>query len=193
MLKHPTYNHFGPQISKIVARKQLGIPDGKKVLLFFGFIRHYKGLDLFLNILQEIRKKIPDIYLVVAGECFGSFESYQMIINANCLEEYIKCDIKYIQNSLIPIYFSSADIFLMPYRSATNSWVMEIAKYYKLPILASSIEAFKGQSDYHVNLVNMNNAAAVIWEINNIYTSGLDRVNNDLTWEKFSQEIVRLI
>ena len=80
--------------------------------------------------MSEIIKIIPDCHLVIAGECFGPFDNYEKIIFNKNLEKFTTCHIKYIENSQIPLYFSAADALIMPYRTATNSGVMEIANFY---------------------------------------------------------------
>ena len=69
LVSHPLYDNFGAIISKADARKQLHLPDNEKIILFFGFIRKYKGLDLLL----EAMAKSPDIHVLIAGECYEEF------------------------------------------------------------------------------------------------------------------------
>ena len=66
----PVFSQFGEPVSVIVARKYLSLPQDKNILLFFGFIRKYKGLDILLRALPEIIKENPKIHLLVVGECF---------------------------------------------------------------------------------------------------------------------------
>jgi len=130
MISHPVYDQFWPPVWKEEARRKLQIPIDKKVLLFFGFIRPYKGLDTLLWIMPELIAQHPNIHLIIAGECFGSFESYQKIIDNLCLSEYITLHLKYIPNSDIPIYFGASDLLVMPYRHITNSGIENIGKVY---------------------------------------------------------------
>ncbi len=133
---HPNYEHFGEKIDKLEARKLLGIPLDKKVLLYFGFIRNYKGLDLLL---QAFANLSDDYYLIIAGECYGSFDKYQAIINENNLQSRIFLELKYLKDSQIAPYFSSADVCVLPYRSATQSGIVGIAYHFGLPIIATNV------------------------------------------------------
>ena len=77
---HPLYNHFGSKINKNEACRKLGIHPSKKNLLFFGLIRDYKGLDLLIEAMGQLNE---DYHLIIAGECYGSFEKYQTLIDAS--------------------------------------------------------------------------------------------------------------
>lgn len=130
MIQHPIYDQFGPPVPQKEARHKLQIKSDKKVLLFFWFIRLYKGLDILLSIMPQLIAKYPNIHLIIAGECFGSFEMYQQIIDSLDLSEYITLHVKYIPNTDISNYFGACDLLVMPYRSVTNSGIENIAKIY---------------------------------------------------------------
>lgn len=133
---HPNYEHFGKRLSKIEARKKLGIPENKKILLYFGFIRHYKGLDIFLEAFSQLD---DEYFLIVAGECYGSFDKYQKIIDNNNLSNRILLQLEYLKDSEISPYFSAADVCVLPYRSATQSGIVGIAYHFGLPIIATDV------------------------------------------------------
>lgn len=133
---HPNYEHFGERLCKIEARKMLGIPENKKVLLYFGFIRHYKGLDILLEAFSELG---DEYFLIVAGECYGSFDKYQKIIDNNNLGNRILLQLEYLKDSEISPYFSAADVCVLPYRSATQSGIVGIAYHFGLPIIATDV------------------------------------------------------
>ncbi len=130
IIPHPVYDQFGPPVWQKQAQKVLQIPPGKKVLLFFWFIRPYKGLDTLLSIMPQLILMHPNIHLIIAGECFGSFEIYQKLIDGLDLSKYITLHLKYIPNNDIPNYFGACDLLVMPYRSITNSGIENIGKVY---------------------------------------------------------------
>lgn len=130
MIPHPLYDQFWFRVELKEARWILQIPDNKKLLLFFWFIRLYKGLDLLLLIMPRLIVRFPNIHLLIAWECFGDFKIYQKIIDNLCLSEYITLHLKYIPNSDIPIYFGASDLLVMPYRHITNSGIENIGKVY---------------------------------------------------------------
>ncbi len=130
IILHPVYDQFWLPVWQAEARRKLGISADKKLLLFFGFIRPYKGLDILLWIMPQLIKQYPSIHLLVAGECFGSFEVYQRIIDDLNLSQYITLHLRYISNTDIPNYFGACDLLVMPYRTMTNSGIENIGKIY---------------------------------------------------------------
>lgn len=137
---HPLYNHYGNTIDKLEARKSLNIPLDKKVILFFGFIRDYKGLDILI----ESMKELDDSYhLVIAGEVYGSFRKYQEIIDKYSLQNKIILHIKYIPDGKVSIYFSAADVTILPYRSGTQSGIIGISYHFDVPVIAADTGGLK--------------------------------------------------
>ncbi len=80
--------------------------------------------------MPQLIKQYPSIHLLVAGECFGSFEVYQRIIDDLNLSQYITLHLRYISNTDIPNYFGACDLLVMPYRTMTNSGIENIGKIY---------------------------------------------------------------
>ena len=133
-MPHPLYDHFKTHEGD--AKKELNLDPSKKYLLFFGFIRDYKGLDLLLESLS----KLDDSYhLIIAGEVYGSFDKYDKMISDLNLSERIVKHVKYISDDEVPIYFSAADLCVLPYKSATQSGIVGISYNFDLPILATDV------------------------------------------------------
>lgn len=133
---HPLYDHFGDKLDKAEARKKLGVPEHSKALLFFGFIRKYKGLDLLIRTLYDL----PDDYhLIIAGETYEDFEPYQKMINDLRLQERVSLNIRYINDEEVPTFFSAADACVLPYRSATQSGIVGISYHFDLPLIATKV------------------------------------------------------
>ena len=86
-----------------------------------------------------------DYHLIIAGECYGSFEKYQALIDASPAKERIFVHCEYISDEEIPIYFSAADALVPPYRSATQSGVVSVAYNYDLPMLSTPVGDFQEQ------------------------------------------------
>lgn len=137
---HPLYNHFGKKIDREEACAKLGVSPAKKNLLFFGLIRDYKGLDLLIEAMGQLGE---DYQLIIAGECYGSFEKYQTQINASPAKERISARSAYVSDEEIPLYFSAADALVLPYRSATQSGVVSVAYNYDLPMVSTPVGDFK--------------------------------------------------
>jgi glycosyltransferase involved in cell wall biosynthesis len=140
VLPHPLYDHYGNKIEKAEARKKLGIPSDKKVMLFFGLIRSYKGVDLILEALAELDESY---YLIIAGEVYGSFDKYKEIIKKNLLENRVLLQTKFIPESEIALYFSAADVCVLPYRSGTQSGIEGISYHFGLPVIVTDVGGLK--------------------------------------------------
>ncbi len=137
---HPLYSHFGKKIDPIEARKKLNIPTGKKIILFFGFIRDYKGLDLLINAMENANN---DYHLVIAGEVYGDFEKYHQLIQSKQLGNKITQHVRYIADNEVPLFFSAADVCMLPYKSATQSGITSISYHFDLPIIATDVGGLK--------------------------------------------------
>jgi glycosyltransferase involved in cell wall biosynthesis len=137
---HPLYDHFGKSVEKTEARKSLGLDTDKKILLFFGFIRDYKGLDLLISAM----KNLPEDYLlVIAGEVYGDFSKYDRQIGDLGVSDKIKKFVRYINDDEVPLFFSAADVCVQPYKSATQSGIVGISYHFNLPVIATDVGGLK--------------------------------------------------
>jgi len=132
---HPIYDTYGEPLKKAAARHLLALPESALVVLFFGFIRKYKGLDLLLEALTQT----PDIHLVVAGECYEDWIFYQKIIQENGLEGRIHLFNEFIPAEQVRVFFSAADLIVQPYRSATQSGISQIAYHFEKPMVVTNV------------------------------------------------------
>jgi len=134
----PVYQIFPkPDLDKRAAKKNLGIEPSRPVLLFFGIVRPYKGLDILLAAMPEVRKAFPKVLLVVAGEFWGDPARYQAHIQNLDIEEAVRIDNRYIPNEEVALLFAAADLVVAPYRRVTGSGVIQLAKGFGVPIVAS--------------------------------------------------------
>ena len=138
-LAHPIYNIFGNAIPRSEARKKLGLADDAQVLLFFGFIRKYKGLDIAIAAMPEILKKYPKAMLIAAGESYTGDEEYRSQITQLGLGDHVKLYTDYIANDMVKDYFSAANAAVLPYRSATQSGIVQIAYNFDTPVIATNV------------------------------------------------------
>lgn len=139
-LAHPVYENFGVPMNADEARRKLGIASDAPVLLFFGFIRKYKGLDIIIRALPELLKSYPTMQLVVAGESYSGEEDFRALIKElNIPSENLKLFTDYIPNSDVSLYFSAANVVVLPYRSATQSGIVQIAYNFDVPVIATDV------------------------------------------------------
>ncbi|MCC7331538.1 MAG: glycosyltransferase [Flavobacteriales bacterium] len=136
---HPLYNNFGNGKSKREARKNLGLLDSDKILLFFGIIRKYKGLDILLKAIANNHVKKLDVKLIVAGEFYEDEAEYRKIIHENSLETQVILVNSFIPNNQVSNYFCAADLVVLPYRNATQSGVTQIAYHFEKPMLITNV------------------------------------------------------
>lgn len=136
---HPMYESFGPQLEKADARKKLGLQEDGKYLLFFGFIRKYKGLDILLRAFADKRIQEAGIKLIIAGEYYDKPDDYQAIIKECNLENALVQANDFIPDSEVSTYFSAADMVVQTYKTATQSGVTQIAYYYHNPMLVTDV------------------------------------------------------
>lgn len=136
---HPLYDNFGAAVSKSFAKKQLGLEDGINYILFFGFIREYKGLDLLIKAFaDEHFRKLP-VKLLIAGEFYIDGKPYLELIDKLRLKDYIVLRTEFIENSEIVNYFCACDIVAQPYKDATQSGVTQIAYHFDKPMLTTNV------------------------------------------------------
>lgn len=132
---HPLYDHYGDPVDRTEARKKLNIPFNKKVILFFGFIRDYKGLDLLIESMKDLS---DDYSLLIAGEVYGDFKKYDDLINKFGVQNKIIKHVEYIPENEIPMYFSASDVCVLPYKSATQSGIVGISYHFNLPVIVTN-------------------------------------------------------
>lgn len=136
---HPIYDSYLPPVPKEVACKHLGIDPNGKYLLFFGFIRKYKGLDIMLHAMKDERIKQAGIKLIIAGEYYDDRETYEQLIEKYILKDHILPFTDFIPNNEVHYYFSAADAVVQPYRSATQSGITQVAYYFEKPMIVTNV------------------------------------------------------
>lgn len=144
LIKHPLYSNYGERIDTAQARKEIFGAEADnlgdcKVLLFFGLIRDYKGLDLLLNAMPLLG---PKYKLIVAGEPYTSKEKYVKIVNSiedEQIRKNIILDFNFVPDSKVKTLFSAADLCVLPYRTATQSGISSVAWNFDTPIVATPV------------------------------------------------------
>lgn len=138
-LPHPIYDIFGEKVDKSAALKHLQLNSTDKHILFFGFIRKYKGLDLLLEAMADERIAQMGLKLIVAGEYYEDATYYNQIISKNNLKNNIILKTEYIPTEEVRYYFCAADMIVQPYRTATQSGVTQIAYHFERPMLVTNV------------------------------------------------------
>lgn len=138
-IEHPVYKRFGDPVPRAEARAVLDLPDDAPVILFFGFVREYKGLHVLLKALPEVLERLSDLHLVVAGEPYDDPERYRRLIRGHGLDDHVHWHDAYVPSGEVPNYFCAADLVVQPYVSATQSGVAQIATHFERPMVVTDV------------------------------------------------------
>lgn len=146
MLIEPTYDQFfvGKKISKFQAKKQLGLKGN--VILFFGFVRPYKGLKYLLDVIPRVLKKV-NLTLLIVGEFWEDKQEYLKQIEESGISKYVKIVDSYIPNQKVPLYLSAADALVLPYTTATQSAILQVAFGFNKPVITTNVGSFSDLVD----------------------------------------------
>ena len=195
---HPIYDNFGDIVSKEEARKHLGLPVHEKIILFFGFIRKYKGLDLLLEAMNNSRIKEANIKLLIAGEFYDNKDEYETIISKHDLANSLYLRTQFIDNSEVKYYLGAADFVIQPYKHATQSGVTPLAYHFEKPMLVTNVGGLADLVPHlKVGVVAEPNANAIASGIVQLYELGethflkhLCEEKKKFSWEHLTTAII---
>lgn len=139
---HPLYDNFGAAVPKTTAREKLGLPQQRPILLFFGFIRHYKGLDLLLRAMKLLTAQYPAgtaPLLLIAGEFYEDPEMYKNLIRELDIADQLILRTDFIPDSEVRYFLCAADAVVQPYRNATQSGVTPLAYHFEKPMIVTNV------------------------------------------------------
>jgi glycosyltransferase involved in cell wall biosynthesis len=136
---HPIYDNFGQPLDKNIAKQSLNLEMKTKYILFFGFIRDYKGLDLLLRAMTDDRIRKMGVKLLVAGEFYTDSAPYYHLIEDLGLKDVVEMHTDFIADSKVGLYFSASDVVVQPYKTATQSGVTQIAYHFEKPMITTNV------------------------------------------------------
>ena len=136
-IPHPIYDIFGEKVDKKTALQRLGLHLNDKYLLFFGFIRKYKGLDILLRALSD--KRLKEVKLIVAGEFYDDPQEYHDLIADLGIQNQVILKSDFIPSEEVKYYFCACDMVVQTYRMATQSGVTQIAYHFERPMLVTDV------------------------------------------------------
>lgn len=166
-IPHPIYDNYGQPVTRQAAVKELGLDPNNRYLLFFGFIRAYKGLDLLLEAIATARVQQLGLQLIVAGEFYGDADRYHAIIDQYGLSNSVLLHNHYIPNEKVKHYFAAADLVVQPYRSATQSGISQLAYHFEKPMVVTNVGGLPeivmhGEEGYVVRVDTTDIAEAIV-------------------------------
>lgn len=197
-IQHPLYDNFGEIISKQEARTYLNLNQDDHIILFFGFIRKYKGLDILFESIKYLNSS--NIKLLVAGEFYEDRKQYDELIEEYGIKDSLILRTDFIQDSEVKYYLCAADFVIQPYRNATQSGVTPLAYHFEKPMLVTNVGGLPDLvPDGKVGLIAEPNAAAIADKIRELYTLGeshflpsLKEEKKKYSWEILTNKIVDL-
>ncbi len=201
LLPLPVFSLFGEKVDKEEAKKNLNLTD-KKNILFFGFIRDYKGLDVLIEAFSFVRKEL-NIRLIVAGEFYEPEEKYLKLIASHNLEEDIVLKKDFIPSEEVKYYFSASDAVILPYKSATQSGIVQVAVNFCIPVIATNVGGIgevieDGKTGYVVEKENPEKLAQAIIRFYNEgkgkeFTDNMKSLKDKYSWQNFVKGMFELI
>ncbi len=199
---HPIYDHYGKIESRETALAKLNLPINNNYILFFGFIRDYKGLDLLFEAFTNSFFRKNSIKLLVAGEFYADENRYLQLIKDLNLEDLVILKTEYIPNDKVQDYFNAADIVAQPYKSATQSGVTQIGYHFNKPMLVTNVgglsEIIPHMKIGYVVPVDSNEIAKALIDFyeNNrkdSFTTNVIEEKERFSWDKMTKAIYQLV
>lgn len=192
---HPLYDHFEKKISRAEACRLLSIDDNKKILLYYGFVRKYKGIDLLFDAFTRLHESY---HLILAGEWYEDSAAFEEKIKP--YQNRITFLNRYIGSEETRLLFSAADACTLTYLHATQSGVAAIAMHYEVPLVVTHAGGLYEQVEkYKVGLVADDfTAESVAESIRQFFSlkkeedfkNGFAQLKKDLSWSRFSNELI---
>lgn len=197
---HPVYHIFGEVTDKQLARQSLGIGE-QKVVLFFGIVRGYKGLDLLIEAMPKILEAEP-VKLLVVGEFYDDENKYRDQIARLNLSDRVQVVSEFVPNEKVSLYFSAADVVVLPYKSATQSGIVQVAYHLNKPCIVTDVGGLSevvidGKTGYVISPNDPNAIAEAVLKFyaearEKAFSQNVEREKRKYSWENMVNAIEEL-
>jgi D-inositol-3-phosphate glycosyltransferase len=200
-IPHPIYDTYGEKSDRTTALEALQLPDNQHYILFFGFIRPYKGLDLLLEALGTEGVKKLGIKLIVAGEFYEDENFYREKIKELGIENNVILHADFIPTDAVRYYFAAADLVVQPYRTATQSGISQVAYHFEKPMIVTNVGGLSeivphGKAGYVVEPTPLSIAAALVDFYENkhldVFNEGVIEQKKRFSWEAMTAKFLSL-
>jgi len=195
---HPVYEIFSKSYDRKEARNRLGLNEKDNVILFFGYVRKYKGLHYLIEAMPKIIKQL-DVKLLVAGEFYDDQEKYRQQIKQLEIDDSVFVFNDYIPNEEVGLYYSAADVVVLPYTSATQSGIIQIAYNYDKPVITTNVGGLpeiveQGKTGFIVpseNTEALTEAIVRFFKIKNKedFANNIKEYKKQFSWDRMASEI----
>ncbi|MDP3002409.1 MAG: glycosyltransferase [Bacteroidales bacterium] len=198
---HPLFDNYGTLVTREAALSALNLDADNSYLLFFGFIRAYKGLDLLIEAFSDKRLRNRKLKLIIAGEFYENDTPYRYLIKKYNLENDIIFFDHFIKDNEVSLFFSVADLVVQPYKTATQSGVTQIAFHFEKPMLVTDVGGLReivpdGKCGYVVKPESIYIAEAIIDYFDNNrkgqFTEEVKREKEKFSWNRMTDSIVEV-
>ena len=198
---HPLFDNYGKPVTRSEALSWLNLDPDYSYLLFFGFIRAYKGLDILIEAFSDERLRNRKLKLIIAGEFYEDDTPYRALIKKHHLGNDIIFSDHFIPDSEVTYFFSGADIVVQPYKTATQSGVTQIAFHFEKPMLVTDVGGLReivadGKCGYVVKPESEAITAALIDYFDNSrkeqFTAGVKQEKEKFSWDKMTDSILEV-
>ncbi|MDO9341847.1 MAG: glycosyltransferase [Bacteroidales bacterium] len=198
---HPLFDNYGTLVTREAALSALNLDADNSYLLFFGFIRAYKGLDLLIEAFSDKRLRNRKLKLIIAGEFYENDTPYRDLIKKYNLENDIIFFDHFIKDNEVSLFFSVADLVVQPYKTATQSGVTQIAFHFEKPMLVTDVGGLReivpdGKCGYVVKPESIYIAEAIIDYFDNNrkgqFTEEVKREKEKFSWNRMTDSIVEV-
>lgn len=198
---HPIYDNYGTIVPKTEAIEQLQLPPTNKYLLFFGFIRKYKGLDILLKAMADKRIHDLGIKAIIAGEYYDEQQQYLDLIEEYDLHQHIILKDDFIPNDEVRYYFGASDVVVQPYKSATQSGISQLAFHFEKPMIVTNVGGLPeivndGVSGYVTEVDSAAIADAIVdyyqHEQEAAFTEAVIEKKKEFSWERMTAAVFRV-
>ncbi len=196
LVPHPLYDNFGDRVTKEMARSYLGLHSQEKIILFFGFIRRYKGLDILFDAMKLLQEEpqTKGIKLLVAGEFYDNRKLYDEQVARLGLTDQVILKTNFIPDSEVKYYLCAADVVVQPYRNATQSGVTPLAYHFEKPMIVTNVGGLAALvPDGKVGLVAEPTAISIAQKIAQFYKEGEEHFIPNIIIEKKKYQWVNLV
>ncbi|MCR4326435.1 MAG: glycosyltransferase [Candidatus Roizmanbacteria bacterium] len=196
---HPISQQGGAAPTKQRAQQKLKVSS--PVLLFFGIVRPYKGLDVLLQALVLVHKTMPSVQLLIAGDFWGSEQVYRDTIKELGIEDTVIIHNAFIPDVEVPWYMAAADVAVFPYLTATGTASTKLALRYNVPIIATRVgdmpDLFAlgavGTMVPSNNPAQLSEAIIDFFKHKRSYTRAIQTVSKQVTWSSLAQSVVGML
>jgi glycosyltransferase involved in cell wall biosynthesis len=203
LVPHPLYDNFGEKVAMTEARhylrekKALLVPESAPLLVFFGLIRHYKGLDLLLEAMHLVENK--KVHLLIAGEFYEDKQPYLNLIAKHQLNERVHLYDQFVSNEEVKYFICSGDCIIQPYRHATQSGVTPLAYHFEVPMIVTNVGGLPQMVPEHAGLHCNPEALSIAAAIDRFFSlrsdhfsEGVKHEKQKLSWPVFTDSLLGL-